>query len=113
MNTNSASLMSQAKTGFTEEAFEAFLRDRDEPSWLLERRREAFARFQAFAWPSARDEEWRRTDIRALKMDAFAPPARGEPSATDCASLEQLWQSLSCALRHRHRARRRRTGAES
>ncbi len=95
MNTNSASLMSQAKTGFTEDAFEVFLRQRDEPSWLLERRREAFARYQAFAWPSARDEEWRRTDIRALKMDAFAPPSRSEPSATDRASLEQLWQSLS------------------
>ena len=95
MNANTPSLISQAKTGFTEDAFEAFLRDRDEPTWLLERRREAFARFQAFAWPSARDEEWRRTDIRALKMDAFAPPCRGEPSATDRASLEKLWQSLS------------------
>ncbi len=38
----------------------------------VERRREAFARFQAFAWPSARDEEWRRTDIRGLRLDAFA-----------------------------------------
>ena len=56
-----------------------FLRERDEPAWLVERRREAFARFQAFAWPSARDEEWRRTDIRGLKLDAFAPPAADEP----------------------------------
>ncbi len=54
-----------ATAGFTEEAFETFLRERDDPAWLVERRREAFARFQAFAWPSARDEEWRRTDIRA------------------------------------------------
>ncbi len=95
MNTKLAISISHAKTGFAEDAFEAFLRDRDEPSWLLERRREAFARFQAFAWPSARDEEWRRTDIRALKMDAFAPPSSGEPSATDRASLEELWQRQS------------------
>ena len=67
--------------GFTEETFEAFLRVRDEPSWLTDRRREAFARFQAFAWPSARDEEWRRTDIRGLRLDAFGPPARDEPAA--------------------------------
>ena len=53
MNTESVSTISHPKTGFTEEAFEAFLRERDEPSWLVERRREAFARFQAFAWPSA------------------------------------------------------------
>ena len=38
--------------GFTDETFEAFLREREEPAWLVERRREAFARFQAFAWPS-------------------------------------------------------------
>ena len=39
--------------GFTEESFEAFLKQRDEPGWLTDRRREAFARFQAFAWPSS------------------------------------------------------------
>ena len=72
---SSTSATMHATGGFTEETFEAFLRERDEPAWLIERRREAFARFQAFAWPSARDEEWRRTDIRGLRLDAFAPPA--------------------------------------
>ena len=67
--------------GFTEDAFHRFLKGRDEPAWLVERRREAFARFRAFPWPGAREEEWRRTDIRALKLDAFAPPAAGEPEA--------------------------------
>jgi Fe-S cluster assembly protein SufD len=95
MKNESVSTISNARVGFTEAAFEGFLRDRDEPSWLLERRREAFARFQAFAWPSARDEEWRRTDIRALKMGAFAPPSAGEPSVSDRAALEELWQRQS------------------
>ncbi len=94
--------------GFTEDAFHRFLKDRDEPAWLVERRREAFARFQAFPWPSARDEEWRRTDIRALKLDAFAPPAAGEPAADAVAAFDDLWNALSCALRHRHAARQRR-----
>ena len=85
-----------AITGFTEEAFEAFLRDRDDPTWLVERRREAFARFQAFAWPSVREEEWRRTDIRAAQdRYSFAPPAAGEPSVVDRAAFDQSWQSLS------------------
>jgi Fe-S cluster assembly protein SufD len=82
-------------TGFTEAAFEAFLKDRQEPAWLTARRREAFARFRAFAWPSARDEEWRRTDIRALKLDAFAAPSAGETPAKGMDALEGLWNSLS------------------
>ncbi|GAC1466604.1 MAG: Fe-S cluster assembly protein SufD [Isosphaeraceae bacterium] len=90
-----ATLQSTSKGGFTEEAFRAFLRDRDEPDWLVARRREAFAASQSLAWPSARDEEWRRTDIRSLKLDSFAPPPHAEPSSTDIASLEPLWQKLS------------------
>ncbi len=84
-----------ATAGFTEEAFETFLRGRDDPQWLVDRRREAFARFQAFPRPSARDEEWRRTDIRALKLDDFSPPAPGEPSLTDRAAVDALCKSAS------------------
>ncbi len=81
--------------GFTEDAFHRFMKGRDEPSWLVERRREAFARFQAFSWPGARDEEWRRTDIRALKLDAFAPPAAEAPAASAASAFDDLWGSLS------------------
>lgn len=81
--------------GFTEDAFEAFLRHRDEPSWLIDRRREAFARFQAFAWPSARDEEWRRTDIRAFKLYSFSPPGPEQPAAEVRGTLDGLWDNLS------------------
>src|SRR5579875_622739 len=85
----------QQTGGFTEDAFHHFLKGRDEPSWLVERRREAFARFRAFPWPSGRDEEWRRTDIRALKLDAFAPPAAEQPSAEARAGFDELWGTLS------------------
>jgi Fe-S cluster assembly protein SufD len=81
--------------GFTEDAFAHFLKGRDDPAWLVERRREAFARFQAFPWPTGRDEEWRRTDIRALKLDAFAPPADDEPGAEARAAFDELWGTLS------------------
>jgi Fe-S cluster assembly protein SufD len=83
-----------ATGGFTEAAFEAFLKGRDEPAWLSRRRREAFEAFRSLPWPSARDEEWRRTDIRALKLDAFAPPAHAGPSPDDTATLEPLWSAL-------------------
>ena len=86
----SGTILTSTTGGFTEDAFEAFLRERDEPAWLIERRREAFARFQAFAWPSARDEEWRRTDIRgaASSTPSLRPPP-DEPSAAGRESLRR------------------------
>jgi Fe-S cluster assembly protein SufD len=81
--------------GFTESSFESFLRERDEPAWLTARRREAFARYQAFVWPSARDEEWRRTDIRGLKLDSFSPPAETGSSASADSAIAGVWDTLS------------------
>src|SRR6478752_9504865 len=81
--------------GVPETTLGLFLKGRDEPAWLVERRREAFARFRAFAWPSARDEEWRRTDIRAFKLDTFAPPGPEAPSAEVRGALDGLWSNLS------------------
>jgi Fe-S cluster assembly protein SufD len=91
----SGTTLTPATGGFTEETFKAFLRHRDEPAWLIERRREAFARFQAFAWPSAREEEWRRTDIRGLRIDAFGPPAAEKLSAAARTALDDVWLALS------------------
>ena len=84
-----------ATGGFTEAIFEAFLKGRDEPEWLRTRRREAFEQYRAAPWPTARDEEWRRTDIRGLKLDAFAPPAPHEPSAAAKGALAQVHETLS------------------
>jgi Fe-S cluster assembly protein SufD len=64
-----------ATTGFTAEAFDAFLAARDEPTWLAQLRREAWDKFCALPMPSARDEEWMRTDIRLFKLDRFGLPS--------------------------------------
>ncbi|HJQ79286.1 MAG TPA: Fe-S cluster assembly protein SufD [Lacipirellulaceae bacterium] len=61
-------------TGFTQEAFEAFIAARDEPAWLTAMREEAWRRFQELPMPSVRDEEWMRTDIRLFKLERFASP---------------------------------------
>src|SRR5262245_45095312 len=66
--------------GFTEAAFAAFLDSRDEPGWVADLRREAFTAFRATPIPTLRDEEWRRTDIRALKLDNFGAPIAPSPS---------------------------------
>lgn len=78
--------------GFTRAQLDAFLAGRDEPSWLADRRREAFERFEAAPLPSLRDEEWRRTDIRGLKLAQFGPPS-AEASA-DRAGLDAAWDNL-------------------
>lgn len=63
-----------AATGFSQAAFDAFLTARDEPAWLTELRRKAWARFEDVPMPSARDEEWMRTDIRLFKLDRYDLP---------------------------------------
>jgi Fe-S cluster assembly protein SufD len=80
--------------GFSEPAFEAFLKGRDEPTWLADRRRVAFAQFLAAPWPTLRDEEWRRTDIRMLKLAGFAPPAPHAPSEAARAAIAPAFENL-------------------
>jgi Fe-S cluster assembly protein SufD len=84
-----------ASKGFAEQTFNDFIRKRDEPSWLTDRRRDAFIKFQASAWPSARDEEWRRTDIRGFKLDAFNPTSSQQLSTVARESFDDQWSALT------------------
>ncbi|WP_428304019.1 Fe-S cluster assembly protein SufD [Lacipirellula sp.] len=61
--------------GFAQEAFDSFLASRNEPGWLLDLRRAAWARFCELGMPARNDEEWVRTDIRLFKLDRFGFPA--------------------------------------
>lgn len=74
-------------TGFTTEAFQAFLASRREPTWLTEQRREAWTRFNELALPARTEEEWMRTDIRLFQLNKFGLPA---DSATDATVPEAL-----------------------
>lgn len=63
------------------EVFERFSRNGggEGPAELLTRRREAFGRFTAAGFPSARDEEWRFTPVSAIERISWtlaAPPSR-------------------------------------
>lgn len=59
---------------FTDEGFQSFLDARTEPGWLTEARTAAWQRFSARPWPSNRDEEWMRTDIRMFHLNKFHLP---------------------------------------
>lgn len=62
------------QTGFTQETFDQFLSERDEPGWLVDMRRAAWNRFQEAAMPTRSEEEWMRTDIRLFHLDRFGLP---------------------------------------
>ena len=68
--------------GFTPDDIEALSRAFDEPSWLTERRHEAWGFFEKLELPKEKDEPWRYTDLRRLHFDLedFAP---AEPNPFD------------------------------
>ncbi len=66
------------KIGLYLNCFEAFLRARDgkEPAWLKEIRQSAMRRFQELGLPTVAQEEWRYTNVSALRKIDFELPAR-------------------------------------
>ena len=48
---------------------EALIARGDEPQWLVDRRRSAWRTYEAMDLPDLGDEEWRRTDVRAMRFD--------------------------------------------
>src|SRR5262249_60185340 len=71
-----------ARRGFTDEAVAELLARRDdEPEWMRERRLGAWKAYQQIPMPTRQDEEWRRTDLRSLRLDEVAPYAEGEPGS--------------------------------
>jgi Fe-S cluster assembly protein SufD len=67
-------------TRYTTDTFARLAARASEPAWLTERREEALARFDALAWPTAQEEDWRHTDLRPLDIEAFDPtPPQHEP----------------------------------
>jgi Fe-S cluster assembly protein SufD len=71
----------------TADGFQAFLQSRTEPAWLTEMRQSAWQRFEALPWPSNRDEEWMRTDIRMFKLEKYGLPVAGAKEVTPEAVL--------------------------
>lgn len=62
-----------ARRGFTADAVTDLLQRRDEPAWMRERRQAAWQAYEQIPMPTRQDEEWRRTDLRPLKLDQVEP----------------------------------------
>ena len=61
-------------TNLTKDAVEALARASGEPSWLTERRHEAFDIFEKLELPDPKSEDWRYVDVRRFDFDRFAAP---------------------------------------
>jgi Fe-S cluster assembly protein SufD len=59
--------------GFTAEASAAIGELTGEPEWAREERAASFALHQRLGLPTTRDEHWRFTKLRGLKLDQYAP----------------------------------------
>lgn len=72
------------QTGFDPAAFDRFQNGRVEPDWLIAWRQAARHSFLTTPLPDRRHEEWKKTDIRPLRLERFSPPADsglpGEPA---------------------------------
>ncbi len=76
MTVSSADMPALLPSGFDEAAFDAFLASRDEPQWLLDLRRRAFAAYQKSLQEELDPEEWKRIDLRAFDASQFAASAK-------------------------------------
>jgi Fe-S cluster assembly protein SufD len=70
-------LVTKAITEMKEEDVLALSGGKGEPEWMKQRRVEAWRVFRDTPKPTTRDEPWRRTDIRRLKLDKVAPAVGG------------------------------------
>lgn len=68
--------------GFTRDAVEALSAHKDEPSWVRDARLAAWDTYESLPMPARSDEEWRRTDLRRLKLDQQIPFAGLEHAAS-------------------------------
>lgn len=97
---NEVQLLVPTPSTLTETDVLAIAEDAAEPSWLRERRQEAFKAFIDLAWPTNRDEEWRFTDTRRVDLTRDLVPAAtvvagpGTVVALDMASAAQEHSDL-------------------
>jgi Fe-S cluster assembly protein SufD len=60
--------------GFNTEDFQTYQAARQEPAWVTAQRNDAWQQFSEQQWPTRREEEWMRTDIRLFNLDKFLIP---------------------------------------
>lgn len=78
--------------GFSPERFAAFLMERDEPAWVVEQRRAAFAHYEALAANPLDPEEFKRIDLRTFQPEQFGVLGESHEAAGPPAEFATLMQ---------------------
>jgi Fe-S cluster assembly protein SufD len=88
----------------TRDDVEAIIAANGEPAWLTERRRAAWSQYQSMDLPDPYDEEWRRTDVRALDLTRFrmgsGVAVTGVPSSRELAARGLVVTTLDDAAKN-------------
>lgn len=63
-----------ANPTFDRAGLDALVASQSEPGWLAEARQAAFQKFEAMQWPSRKDEDWMRSDLRLFKIQKYGTP---------------------------------------
>lgn len=79
--------MQSSAISFDDAGFQSVIESCNEPSWLTDIRRSAWAKFNELQWPTRREEEWMRTDIRMFKLDRFAIKSDSDAAAESLPEL--------------------------
>jgi Fe-S cluster assembly protein SufD len=77
------STVSVPAAGFSAEVWEAFVEQRGEPDWVVDRRREAFEAYQSLLGEELDPEEFKRVDLRTFRPEQYVMPvAKSQGSQT-------------------------------
>jgi len=68
---------------FDQKAFDRLIEKRIDPTWLTAARKEAWEVFQASSWPSPRQENWMRSDLRGFRIQKYTPNVEEQTSISD------------------------------
>jgi len=74
-------LLTTGVTGLARADVENVSARRDEPAWLREQRLAAWRLYESMDFPDPYDEQWRRTDVRAITFDGLRPLSASAPVA--------------------------------
>jgi Fe-S cluster assembly protein SufD len=95
-------LLAAGVTGLTQADVENVSARRDEPAWLRDQRLAAWRSYESMDFPDIYDEEWRRTDVRALAFDRLRALSASAPVSGPAelpASVRAAWGEGSLAGR--------------
>ena len=96
-------LVTTGITGIARSDVEQASARRDEPAWLREARLAAWARYEEMDFPDPYEEEWRRTDVRAMTFDGLKPLSASSP-VKDAAELPAAKERVRSTLDRLNRA---------